>query len=500
MGQRKTSPTIRGCAHSRNGSGSENSASLCEVAPNLTMATLEDLERELTARYESMTPRSRELATRAEQVLPGGDTRTGTFFLPYPTYMQRGEGSELVDVDGNRYVDFLGNYTSLIHGHAHPRIAAAITDRAALGTATGFPDELQVRLAEVVCERVPSLEQLRFCNSGTEAIMNAVRAARAFTGRRMVLKIEGGYNGSYDVAQVSVSPGLHTPEYPTGVADGPGVSPGILAEVLVAPFNDLERLRWILSRYGREVSAVLVEPVVSSAGMILPDDDYLEGVISAARSVGALTIFDEIVTFRLGTGGMQGVVGVEPDLTTLGKIIGGGLPVGAFGGRRAVMEIFDPRKSGGIAHSGTYNGNALTMAAGLAALEGYGPGEIDHVGALGLRLRTGLQFEMDTRGVLGIAQGIGSLAHLHFCAGPVRNYREALMSPAHCSRLVHLGLLVRGYSIAKRTMMAVNTAMDLAEVDGLVAAFGEVLDAGRDVFPRVREAAGVRARHAAESR
>jgi glutamate-1-semialdehyde 2,1-aminomutase len=449
------------------------------------MSIVADLDRQLSTVYSRRTPASRALHARAQQVMPGGDTRTGTFYLPYPTFMERGEGSELVDVDGNRYVDFLGNFTSLLHGHAEPRIAAAIAEQARRGTVMGYPTEAQVALAELLVERIDSVEQLRFCNSGTEAVMTAIRGARAFTGRRMIVKIEGGYNGAYDAAQVSVSPGLQVPPYPTGKPEGPGLSPGLVGEVLVTPFNDLETLRWILDRYGRDVAAVLVEPMVSYAGMLRPDEGYLQGVIDAAHAVGALAIFDEIVTFRLGRGGVQGLAGVCPDLTTLAKVIGGGLPVGAFGGRAEVMAVFDPRRSGGVSHSGTYNGNNATMVAGLEAMRMWDDAALSRLDNLGDRLRQGLQEELDRREVLGYVQGMGSLAHVHYCTGPVRTYRDALRSPPHCARLMHIGLVTRGYLWASRGMTALNTAITEAEIDGLCAAFGEVLELGRDVFPRV---------------
>lgn len=276
------------------------------------MSIRDDLDRQLSTTYALRTPGSRVLHERAREVLPGGDTRTGTFFLPWPTYMDHGEGSELVDVDGNRYVDFLGNYTSLIHGHADPRIAAAVAEQTRRGTALGYPAETQIRLAELLTQRVPAVEQLRFCNSGTEAVMHAIRAARAFTGRRMIVKMEGAYGGAYDAVQISVNPGGHTPPWPTGVPEGPGVSPGMMAEVLIVPFNDLERLRWTLERYARDVAAVLLEPVVSSAGLLVPSEGYLEGVHSAARAVGALVILDEVVTLRLAKGGGQELWGFSP--------------------------------------------------------------------------------------------------------------------------------------------------------------------------------------------
>jgi glutamate-1-semialdehyde 2,1-aminomutase len=449
------------------------------------MSAAEEFARSFVDTYVQRTPASRALYDRAQAVLPGGDTRTGTFFLPYPTFMERGEGTEVVDVDGNRYTDFLGNFTSLIHGHADPRVVAAIAEQAQHGTAMSFPVEGQVLLAELITARVPAIERMRFCNSGTEAVMNAIRCARAFTGRRSIVKIEGGYNGAYDSAQISVAPGTQAPAWPTGLPDGPGVSPGIVGEVLVAPFNDIETITWILKRYARDVAAVLVEPMVTAAGMLVPDEGYLQGVIDAAHAVGALVILDEIVTFRLSMGGMQELVGIRPDLVTLAKIIGGGLPVGAFGGRADVMATLDPRRAGSIAHSGTFNGNATTMAAGLAAMQGLGPDEFDRLSALGERLRAGLQDAFTQRQLLASVQGMGSLAHIHYCGGPVRNYRDALRSPARCGRLMHMGLFTQGYVIATRGMMAVNTAMTEADVDGLCAAVGSVLDTCHDAFPRI---------------
>lgn len=440
------------------------------------------LEDAVRAGYAARTPRSHRLAERARGLLPGGDTRTGTFFLPYPLYMERGEGCELVDVDGNRYTDFLNNFTSLIHGHAHPAIVGAIVDQAQRGTTTGFPNEAQLDLAEVLQRRVPSLERLRFCNSGTEAVMNVCRVARAFTNRRLLVKIEGGYNGAYDVAQISVSPGDHAPPYPTGRAEGPGVSPGILAEVLVVPFNDLEVLRWVLGRYARDVAAILVEPVVSMAGMVPPDDGYLAGLVDAAHAVGALVIFDEIVTFRLAMGGAQERFGLTPDLTTLGKIIGGGLPVGAFGGRADVMQLFEPTRSNGIAQSGTYNGNNTTMAAGLAAMALLDHEEFHRLDSLGARLREGLQAAATRRGVVATVQGMGSLAHVHYCTGPIRNYRDALRGSKAAAQLMHLGLLNRGIVSAPRGLWAVSSAMSEADVDSACAAFGGVLDEYGDAF------------------
>ncbi|MBK8057495.1 MAG: aminotransferase class III-fold pyridoxal phosphate-dependent enzyme [Gemmatimonadetes bacterium] len=318
-----------------------------------------------------------------------GDTRTGTFFLPYPTFMSSGAGTRMWDVDGNAYVDPLGNCTSVLHGHAHPHITAAIGAQAAKGTAFPFPGEPALRLAEEIRARVPSLERLRFCNSGTEAVIGAIRAARAFTGRSKILKMEGGYHGSADVAQVSVTPGVDAPHYPEGHAQGPGVPDGVVGDVLVAPYNDLETSQRLVRAHAHELAAVIVEPHLTAAGVIPAEREFLAGLRAVTEACGVVLIFDEIITLRLTRGGAQAMYGVTPDLTTVAKIIGGGLPVGAFGGRAEVMATFDPRSRGTVGHSGTFNGNAVTMAAGVAALELLTDEALQHINTLGGRLREG---------------------------------------------------------------------------------------------------------------
>ncbi|MFN8581975.1 MAG: aspartate aminotransferase family protein [Gemmatimonadaceae bacterium] len=445
------------------------------------------LEERLAAEerhYLARTPGSATRFRQAVDVLPGGDTRTGTYHAPYPTYMARGAGTQLWDVDGNRYVDFLGNFTALIHGHAHPMVTAAIVERAALGTAFPFPVDEQLHLAALLQERLPSVQRLRFCNSGTEAVLGAIRAARAFTKRSRILKFEGGYHGSYDAAQVSVAPPLPAVPFPAGVPSGPGLSPGLVAEVLVAPFNDTATAATIIHTHRTELAAVLLEPAMTAAGVIPPDPGFLDAVFGAAREAGVLVILDEIITFRLGLGGGQARFGVVPDLTTLGKIIGGGLPVGAFGGRADVMATYDPRSPGAIAHSGTFNGNALTMAAGLAAMRLLTPDAFASLDALGERLRAGLRAACEDGGVPATVTGVGSLAHLHFCPGPVRNYRDSQRSDRLWTRCLHLGLLNRGFACATRGMFALSTASTHAEVDALCEAVRDVVRVVRPVGAR----------------
>jgi glutamate-1-semialdehyde 2,1-aminomutase len=429
------------------------------------------------ATYRMRTPQSRALHERAVHTLPGGSTRAGTFYLPYPTYMARGRGCRLTDVDDNVYIDCLSNYTSLIHGHAHPSLMATLSVHAARGTAHGAPVEAEIALAETIAHRVRSVEQLRFTNSGTEAVMGAIRAARAWTGRAKVLKMEGGYHGSYDAAEVSVDPGLDAPTWPTGRPDGAGISPGLGGEVLVAPFNDLTTVSALIDRHRRDLAAVIVEPVMTAAGVIPASEEFLRGVRAATEAAGVLLILDEVVTFRLATGGAQQLYGVKPDLTTFAKIIGGGLPIGAFGGAAAIMRAFDVRYPGAISVSGTFNGNLAAMTMGLAALDLLTAGEIDRINGLGDRLREGLQRAADESDFPALITGVGSIGHIH--AGhpssiPIASYRESRGDSRELAALVHMELLNHGVFIAPRGMFCVSTPITEATAATVVAAFREV--------------------------
>lgn len=432
---------------------------------------------DVEALYKRRTPRSCALHVRAEQVLPGGSTRAGTFYKPYPAYMARGSGCRLTDVDDNVYIDCLNNYTSLIHGHAHPRLTTVLAEQAARGTVHGAPVEAEVALAEAIRRRVPSVDRIRFTNSGTEGVMGAIRAARAATGRAKVLKMEGGYHGSYDAAEVSVDPGPTAPLWPAGRPDGAGLSPGLGGEVLVAPFNDLSTTAAIIERHSRELAAVVVEPVMGAAGVIPATPEFLRGLRAVTESAGVLLVFDEVVTFRLAPGGVQERCEVTPDLTAFGKIIGGGLPIGAFGGREDIMDAFDVRRDGAIAVSGTFNGNAATMALGCVALELLTPDEINRINGLGDRMRDGLQRVADRLRFPVRVTGVGSLGHIHAgrsADASITNYRAALEDSRALAAILHLALLTRGVFLAPRGMWSVSTAMSNADIDAAVDAFEDV--------------------------
>jgi glutamate-1-semialdehyde 2,1-aminomutase len=388
-----------------------------------------------------------------------------------PAVCRRGEGRVLQDVDGNRYVELLNNYTSLVHGHAHPDVVDAVREQLARGASFAAPHESTVRLARMLCERVSSVERVRFTNSGTEAVMMALRVARAFTGRPLIAKAEGGYHGTWDDVQLSVAPALDhagAADHPLAVPESPGLSPGAESSTIVIPYNDLDSARAILEPLGERVAAVIVEPVQGAGGMVPAERDYLLGLRDLTRELGALLVLDEVITFRLSSGGAQELYGITPELTTFGKIIGGGLPVGAFGGAADVMAMCDPSRPSAIPHYGTFNGNPATMAGGIAALELLTPPEYERLNALGDRLREGVSAIGTELGVTLQATGLGSLVNVHLVDGPIRCHRDLVRADRDTASLLHLALLNEGLFVARRGLMSISTPMDEAVVDGVL--------------------------------
>jgi glutamate-1-semialdehyde 2,1-aminomutase len=417
---------------------------------------------------------------RAVASLPGGNSRTTVFMKPYPIYAARGEGCRVWDVDGNQYIDCINNFTSLIHGHAHPALVEAAMRQLALGSAFGLPTESEIDLAELLVSRLPSVDQVRFTNSGTEAVMMALKAARAFTGRPKIAKCEGAYHGTYDYAEVSLDP---APEAwgrnaPVSVAYARGTPDNVLADVVTIPFNDVEAAVSLIREHGRELACVLVDPMPNRAGLAPADKAYLEGLRQITREVGALLIFDEVITFRLGYGGAQGVWGIDPDLTTLGKIMGGGFPVGAVGGHREFMAVFDPRSGKpALPHGGTFSANPVTMRAGVAAMELLDEAAFARLDAIGERARTGIDDAFRRAGVPGGTVGLGSLLKVHFTDRPIRDYRSAYPTEQEVRRqaIFNRGLLNRGVLAAGYGLMALSTPMTDADIDMIVAAASEAL-------------------------
>ncbi len=390
-------------------------------------------------RYRAATPKSAELAAGAEAVMPGGDTRSTTYYRPYPLVIARGEGPFMWDADGNRYIDLLGNYTSLVHGHAYPPICDAIAAAMRRGTAWPARSEAQTELAALLCARVASVERVRFCNSGTEAGMLAIQAARRLTDRKLVLMARYGYHGSYD-------------DFEAGMA-------GRDAErTLLADYGDAGAFERILEQRGGEIAAVFLEPVMGSAGIVTPPEGFLQSVAGAARTAGALFVIDEVITLRLATGGAQSLAGVRPDLTMMGKIIGGGLPVGALGGSEAVMSIFDPRGRSPLWHSGTFNGNPLTCAAGAVSVRELTAERIAAMDRLAGHLASELARAAKKAGLPFSIRQAGSLLNVFFLneAPPATVAR----ADSRAMRMFHLAALNHGLFIAPRGLIALSTVIN----------------------------------------
>jgi len=436
------------------------------------------IEKELHE-YTAKTARSRALHEEAVAVMPGGNSRTTTFFDPYPFYIQRGQGAHIWDADGTDRIDFNGNYTSLILGHAHPDVVKAAQQAAEHGLSFPGPTEHEIRLAELLKRRVPSVESIRFTNSGTEATMNAVRLARAFTGRPKIAKFEGAYHGTHDWVMVSVGGDPKaggSRKRPKSVAWSAGLPPAVLKHVVVLPWNDAEACEQILEAEAAHLACLIVDPLLCNAGMIPPAEGFLQRLRAITERHGIVLIFDEVISFRVAWGGAQERLGVRPDLTTFGKIIGGGLPVGAFGGRADVMNFYDPRKGGArISHGGTFNANPVTMAAGVATLNAVTPEAYTRLDALGERLRGGVTRLLAATRRKGQATGMGSLFWLHWTAEPLTDWRSARPKDAEAPLRVFLGLLNEGVLLTQRGLGACSLAMTDEDVDRLINALARVV-------------------------
>ena len=388
--------------------------------------------------FRERTPRSADHAAAAARVMPGGDTRAAGHHPPYQLTLVRGEGPWLTDVDGHRYLDLIGNFTSLVHGNAYPPIIAAA--RRAMEDGTNWParNVHAVALAEEIVARVPSVEQLRFTNSGSEATMVAVEIARVATGRRLVLMARYGYHGSAPHFEV----GTHGHEGP---------------ETLVASYGDAVEFLAILAERGEEIAAVILEPVMGSGGLLAASADFLVAVQQAARAAGALLILDEVITLRLSTGGAQQVLGVRPDLTAMGKIIGGGFPVGAVGGREELLALCDPSRPR-LFHSGTFNGNPVTTAAGLVSLQHLDQEQIDAMGTRAAGLEDVLTKAAADAGLPLSVRRAGSMLQLFFSPSPPD--ATPLRTDGELITAFHLAALNHGVFLAPRGLLALSTVLD----------------------------------------
>jgi glutamate-1-semialdehyde 2,1-aminomutase len=428
------------------------------VVPRREMGTMNSIEDI----YRAATEKSAQLAKRAERVMPGGDTRTTTYYRPYPLTLERGEGPFLWDVDGNRYIDLLGNYTSLVHGNAYPPIVEAVTKAVRNGSSWPARSEAQTELAELLCERVASVDRVRFCNSGTEAGMLAAHVARRLTGRKLILMARYGYHGSYEDLEV-------------GLAGQDG------ERTMLADFGEATAFEALLSERGSEIAAVFLEPILGSAGVVEPPVGFFERVAEATRRAGAMFVVDEVITLRLAEGGGQQIFDVKPDLTMFGKIIGGGFPVGAIGGSEEVMSAFDPRNRGALFHSGTFNGNPVTCTAGAVSIRELTQARIDKMAKQGERLAAELARAARQVELPFSVRHYGSLMNVFFLKEPpaatiARDDARAIAS-------FHLAALNQGLFLAPRGMIALSTVITdelLSEIcERAAKAMADVAQAGK---------------------
>ena len=422
-------------------------------------------------------PRSREAFRLAQELLPGGVNSPVRAFGAVggdPPVIDRGSGAFIYDLDGNRYADYVCAYGPMILGHAHPAVVAAIRDAAAAGMAFGAPTKLETELAQRVVGAVPSIDQVRFVNSGTEATMTAIRLARGHTGRNKVVKFAGGYHGHADGLLAKAGSGVAT----LGLPDSAGVPAGYAAETLVARYNDLENVAQIVSAYGDDLAAVIVEPVAANMGVVPPASGFLEGLRDLTLGVGALLIFDEVITgFRVQRGGAQALYGVTPDLTCLGKIIGGGLPIGAVGGPQAIMEQLAPL--GPVYQAGTLAGNAVAMAAGVATLDALlEPGVYETLERRGARLESAVVAAARRSGIEVAVSRVGSLLTVFFRAAPPDDLEGAQASDTKAYARFFHAALDAGVNIAPSQFEAMFVSMAHTNdvLDFTAAALGQAFE------------------------
>jgi glutamate-1-semialdehyde 2,1-aminomutase len=417
--------------------------------------------------------RSRQLYDRALRVMPGGASRNTILRKPHPLYVVRGEGCRVYDVEGEERIDFANNMASLIHGHAHPEIVDAVSQQLRRGTAFTLGTEREIEYAEHMVGRVDSFDRIRFVNSGTEAVMGCLKASRAFTGRPKIAKVEGAYHGLYDFAEISQTAQPATwgdPRRPTSVPVAYGTPRGVLEDVIIIPFNDPERAVEILDDRAEEIACVLVDPVPHRVGLIPVEQEFVRTLRDWTERNGSLLVYDEVITLRVAYGGAQEQHGVRPDLTAMGKMIGGGFPVGAIAGRREVMDVMDPlARTVLFPHSGTFSANPITMTAGHTAMRLYTPEAIRSINALAQRARRQIEDAIRVAGVTACVTGAGSMLRVHFKPEPPREYRAAYMDSREARMLgAFLDYLFdNGIVLINTGTVMLSTVMTEREIDTL---------------------------------
>lgn len=424
---------------------------------------------EAESRYTAANPASLARHEAARNALPGGNTRTVLHYSPFPLAWSKGEGAILTDLDGHAYVDYLGEYSAGLYGHSNPKIQAALKKAIDDGTVLGGPNVYEAELAGILKSRFPSLQSLRFCNSGTEANVFALMTAQAHTGRKKIMVFDGGYHGGV-------------------LYFGHGGIPiNLPLDWVIAPYNDVEGTLDLIRHHGNELAAILVEPMLGSGGCLPARKDFLGALRQAASELDIILIFDEVMTSRLSSGGLQAALGVTPDMTTLGKYLGGGSSFGAFGGRADIMDHYNPEKPGYWPHAGTFNNNVLSMAAGLTGLRDiYTPEAAVALNAKGDRLRDGLNALGEKHGVALSSTGCGSFVGIHFTKDvvnrPVHGSDEEEVLHGKLHKLMHLDFIAAGLFFARRGYMALSLALTDADIDRFIAQTEEFVTSRRPLL------------------
>ena len=419
---------------------------------------LESAVDEVTARYERANPASRAQYERAQESMPGGNTRTGMFYTPFPLAIEAAADATLTDVDGHTYTDFVGDFSAGLYGHSHPVIREALLAALDGGMAYGSASPYEERLAALVCARIPSIEQVRFTNSGTEANTMALVTARAVSGKDQIMVFEGGYHGGTIYFGRKSAP-INMP-FP----------------FVIAPYNDAEEASRLIGENAQRLAAVLVEPMQGASGAISASPAFLAALREACTACGVLLVFDEVMTSRVARGGRQEQLGILPDMTTLGKYIGGGISCGAFGGPAEIMARYDPSKPGAFVHHGTFNNNVLMLRAGAAGLEKvFTPPVQAALNESGDRLRDALNGLADKHGAPFQVTGLGSIMTIHFQREPLRSIRDFEPRDERLRQLLHLDLIDKGFYTTRRGYMALSLLITKADCAGLIAAIDDFL-------------------------
>ncbi len=433
------------------------------------------IEKEIADAYMEKFPASKERHEKLINYIPGGATRSLSYFKPYPIHIESGKAAFVFTHEGHKLLDVTNAYGAIVHGHGDPDIVKAVQEGITKGSQYSTPTDGQYKLAKLLCERIPGFDRIRFVNSGTEATMFALRAARAYTDRDKIIKMSGGFHGTHDCVAASTKRNVITAGIPKGMTE----------DMIEVPFNDFQALEKAVKENADQLAAVIMEPFLGAGGIVLPAKGYLEHVRKVTQENNVLLIFDEIFSYRVNSGGCQKLYGVTPDLTTVGKVIGGGLPIGVFGGKEEIMNIFCHEKTAApLYHSGTFNGYETLMQAGYAALSKYDDKAIAYINNLGDRLQKGLLQSFKDNGLNIQSNHIGSLLNIHFVNEPITTSQQVLKSEEQLHTLMHLSMLNKGVFSIPRGLFILSCAMTEDDIDFLIEKIDETF---KELLPLIQE-------------